>query len=151
MSYWFFHIFFFPVYLFFLVCTSTTFPRDFSRSSFDLKFSLQACLRTNKFFKGGGSVVNHGSHALFTQFLYCSVLMRQHVAWRLGIWFTLAGVIWQLRLCVHAVDRENDVSVGNQAWYTCLKVSRFFQNLTTQLSIFCFSLYPGVSGHLSVN
>ena len=25
-------------------------------------------------------VVNHGSHALFTQFLYCSVLMRQHVA-----------------------------------------------------------------------
>ena len=38
-----------------------------------------------KFFKGGGSVVNHGSHALFTQFLYCSVLMRQHVAWRLGI------------------------------------------------------------------
>ena len=96
-------------------------------------------------------VVNHGSHALFTQFLYCSVLMRQHVAWWLGIWFTLAGVIWQLRLCVHAVDRENDVSVGNQAWYTCFKVSRFFQNLTTYLNIFCFSLYPGVSGHLSVN
>ena len=29
-------------------------------------FSFNACLRTNKFFKGGGSVVNHGSHTLFT-------------------------------------------------------------------------------------
>ena len=25
-------------------------------------------------------VVNHGSHTLFTYFLYCSVLTRQHVA-----------------------------------------------------------------------
>ena len=63
------------------------------------------------------AVVNHGSRALFSQFLYRSVLMRQHVAWRLvSEGCTLVGAIWPLRLCVYAVDRENDVF----SWETSL-------------------------------
>ena len=86
VSYWFFHINVLSDFLFLLVCMSTTFHHDFARSSFDLNFFYTLVCGQTHLFKGGGSVGNHGSHTLFTQFLYRSVLMRQHVAWRLGIW-----------------------------------------------------------------